>query len=122
MTIRKPSDFTVGQTVLVQLPYRRTVEVVEREVTKVGRKWVSIGSLWRFDPTDPYQQLDGYSNQSCRVWFNRAEYEAWEREQTIESTFNRLTKKGFSAPKYTVEQMTAVIAILDPDAENTHDR
>lgn len=73
------AKFTVGQEVFLQSLQSRTPEPLRSAtITKVGRKWVYVGDVSRFDPQGHRNSLlidaGGYSPRT-RVWLSREAYE-----------------------------------------------
>ncbi len=112
----------VGQTVYIRYddPRRhREAPLATYKITKVGRKWVTIGTLggadvYRFDLTDPDMRLDGQGYSSPgRVYLTREAWETARRKMVAWDALCRFTQHRFKAPDaLTAEQIEQAARIL----------
>ncbi len=108
--------FHVGQVVLVALTgnSRGPVRLVERKVTKVGRKWVTLEHDTRFEREGERGKfvLDGgdYSSPG-RVYLSLQDYEDEEKLYTAWSLLRNVVERCRS-DQFTYEQLFGALMAL----------
>ncbi len=88
-----PNDFTVGQELFVvhteHTGRRHTTETMT--VTKIGRKWVTLGKDWkqiRFDPANR-MLCDNDCGRPSQVFLSEADYSEQKRKAVMWEKFKR---------------------------------
>lgn len=106
------NEFKVGQEVFVVWNNMRHSHQSIETIEKVGRKWISIGGRYRFDPET--MNIDGGDYMSPgSVYLSKEE---WQREQEISSAWKDFRMKVYdqrSIPAdLTVEKINQAIELL----------
>lgn len=109
-----PSDFKIGQSVVVNWSGYNKSRTTEETITKVGRKWVELAEgQYRFDPRNMF--LDGRGDASLgKVYLSHAELnDEQEREQLWRSIARRV-RDIYSLPAYlTLERLQQLAKLLE---------
>ena len=109
-------QWKVGQTVtIVEARHGGGLKIENGVITKVGRKWITVGEGWREQRFD----FDGFSDQDWshrpRMWPSR---EAFEAEQERRASWRELTshtKSHYPPQHISTDAIRTVIKMLTKD-------
>ena len=106
----------VGQKVVV-VEYRgRDNEVSDSEITKIGRKWITVGIGWREQRFDFEGRGDRDFGHRPTLWPDRAAYEAHVHLRARWSALRATVSASHLPPAHlTVEQIDTIISALTGD-------
>lgn len=110
------ANWKVGQdVVIVEARHNGEIKVEDGVISKVGRKWITVGEGWREQRFD----FDGLSDRDWghrpRMWSSR---KAFEAEQDRRASWRELishTKSHYPPKNLSAEAIRAVIEVLTKD-------
>lgn len=112
-------QLTVGQKVIVTRPCNRGTEVVERTVSKIGRKWITVKGEWteeRFDLDGEGESTTGWRS---RLWPDMATYEAHVHLVQRWAVLSGLFRQHGRPPEHiTVDQIETMIGLMTPPSHH----
>lgn len=109
-----PSDFKVGQSVVVDWCGYNNHRATEETITKIGRKWVEITEgRYRFDPRNMFLDGKGH-NHPGKVYLSRAELNDKQERERLWRSITRRVRDVYSPPAYlTLEQLQQLAKLLE---------
>lgn len=110
------AKFQVGQTIFAESRSHPISDLIEFQITTIGRKWIGFGRDGRFDK-DTMVIDNGGIGFSRRVWTTREEYEARRARRQAWDELRRAIDRLHIAPDHlTVEQIRAMSAAFQQGA------
>jgi hypothetical protein len=105
------NTLTIGQTVFWYRPYGPNRPLQSGEITSIGRRWVKVGNVLRFDRHTLYADIGG----SARIWLSKEEHDE-ETAKTKELTRIKHYFSDYTAPRsLSLNQLREIASIIWPE-------
>jgi hypothetical protein len=108
-------QWQVGQKVIIARPSSRGTEVVERTISKIGRKWITAKGDWTEQRFDHEGRSEHRSGWGSRMWPDLEAYQAHVHRGQRWAVLYGLVRNQSRPPAHvTVEQIEVMVAMMAP--------
>lgn len=109
-----PSDFKVGQSVVVNWSGYNKSRTTEETITKIGHKWVELAEgRYRFDPRNMFLDGKGYTSLG-KVYLSHAELNDEREYSRLWNDIRRAVRDVYIPPAHlTLEQLQQLAKLLE---------
>lgn len=109
-------NWKIGQTVvIVTARHNGEIKIEDATITKVGRKWVTVGEGWQEQRFDFEGLSDRDWGHRPRMWPSRAAFEAEQDRRAAWRELISQTKASYPPKHLSIDDIRAVIATLSKD-------